>query len=90
MKNVSGYLKKTNKNNNYKDTDRSVNYSGTAIKKKRLCLKCGQKFLSKGPYNRICEKCSLTNERVSASTYSVGKRLPSEPSSFDKQLYELN
>lgn len=32
--------------------------------KKRACLKCGKQFNSKGPYNRICEPCSMMNERV--------------------------
>ncbi len=26
-------------------------------KKSRLCLKCGEKFLRIGPYNRLCGKC---------------------------------
>ena len=25
--------------------------------KSRLCSKCGKKFLSIGPYNRLCGKC---------------------------------
>ncbi|GAX60094.1 DNA repair exonuclease [Candidatus Scalindua japonica] len=35
------------------------------------CLKCGKKFHSEGPYNRICNKCNLINERTRANTYSV-------------------
>ncbi len=41
-------------------------------KKKRLCLKCGEKFLSERPYNRICEECSLINEEI-AFAHSFGK-----------------
>jgi hypothetical protein len=41
------------------------------FQKKRPCLKCGEKFLSQGPYNRICEKCSLINEEIALSTYTV-------------------
>ena len=42
--------------------------------KKRLCLKCGKKVLSKHPYNRICEECSLKNERIAFRTYSVSSK----------------
>ena len=90
MKNVSDYIKTKTKKAHLKDTDRNTCAPAIELRKKRACLKCGQKFLSKGPYNRICDKCSLTNERVASSTYSVGKRLPSDSSSFEKKLYELN
>ena len=43
-------------------------------KKKRLCLKCGKKFLSECAYNRICEECSLTNERIALRTHSVSSK----------------
>lgn len=35
-------------------------------RKMRLCLKCDppKKFLSNGPWNRVCEKCNHINERV--------------------------
>ena len=39
--------------------------------KERLCLKCGKKFLSKRPSNRICEKCSLINQRIALKLHSV-------------------
>ena len=39
--------------------------------KKRGCLKCGEAFISKGPYNCICEKCTYVNERTLKRTYSV-------------------
>lgn len=28
------------------------------VVKKRTCLMCGKKFLSKGPHNRRCKKCN--------------------------------
>ncbi len=64
-------IKKTLKNSSLVcDT----NKSGT--KKKRLCLKCGEKFLSRCSYNRICEKCSLTNKRIGLKTfYATSKHL---------------
>ncbi len=55
MKNVHGCLEPNMKT-------RGANKSGTVkteLKKKRICLKCGKKFLSKGPYNRLCEKCGV-------------------------------
>ncbi len=90
MKSVSGSLTTKRKKRNMEDADRSIITTGNVLKKKRACLKCGQKFLSKGPYNRICEKCGLSNERVASSAYSVGKRPVSSPNSFEKQLFELN
>jgi hypothetical protein len=43
-------------------------------KKERLCLRCGKKFSSECPYNRLCEKCSLKNEKISLKTYSVSSK----------------
>ncbi len=45
-------------------------------KKNRLCLKCGEKFLSRLPCNRICGKCGLTNKRIGLKTfYAASKHL---------------
>ncbi len=44
------------------------------IMKERLCLKCGEKFLSEHLYKRICEKCSLINKRIALKTYSVSSK----------------
>jgi ribosomal protein S27AE len=60
------------------------------LKKKRACLKCGKQFLSKGPYNRICDKCGLMNERVASSAYSVSEKSSSEPNTLEKRFYGLN
>ncbi len=62
----------------------------TGLKKKRACLKCGKQFLSKGPYNRICDKCGLMNERVASSTYSVSEKSSSESNTLEKRFYGLN
>ena len=37
---------------------------------KRLCLRCGKKFPSKGFHNRICMKCELINERQGKVNYN--------------------
>lgn len=43
----------------------------TGSKKARLCLRCGEKFLSEGPYNRVCEDCSVINARVYKNEYKI-------------------
>jgi ribosomal protein S27AE len=43
--------------------------------KKRSCLKCGSKFHSNGPENRICTKCNLTNLRIGLARDSLNFRL---------------
>ncbi len=90
MKKVSSGLETKRKRAKSEDVDGGTITARAVLKKKRACLKCGQKFLSKGPYNRLCDKCSLSNERVASSSYSVGNRAPSGPSPVEKQLYELN
>ena len=69
MKNTSGYLISNRKKKGLRE---NPNISRARLQKKRLCLRCGKKFPSKGLYNRICERCSLLNERMVKSTYSVG------------------
>ncbi len=56
-------------------------------KKKRLCLKCGEKFLSKRPFNRICEECSLKNERVAFRTHSVSSKPLGEEDPASRSRY---
>jgi hypothetical protein len=46
--------------------------------KERLCLKCGEKLVSECPYNNICEKCDLINEKKALKTFSVGSKLLGE------------
>ncbi len=69
MKNTSSYLISNRKKKGLRE---NPNISRARLQKKRLCLRCGEKFPSKGLYNRICERCSLLNERMVKSTYSVG------------------
>lgn len=56
-------------------------------KKKRLCLKCGKKFLSERPYNRICEKCSLINNRIALKTHSVSSTPLGEDDPISRSHY---
>ena len=37
-----------------------------AKKYKRNCLKCRKKFIGIGPYNRICDTCTIENSRQSS------------------------
>jgi Zn finger protein HypA/HybF involved in hydrogenase expression len=90
VKSISECSKPNIKSVKLKDTIEEVYTKVTGSKQKRMCLKCGEKFPSKGPYNRICEKCSSMNERVASSAYAVRESLPSEPSALEKRFYGQN
>ena len=90
MKNNTSHLKLNRKKVKSRGVHNDFSTTKTGLKKKRACLKCGNQFLSKGPYNRICDKCGLMNERVASSTYSVSEKSSSEPSSLEKRFYGLN
>ena len=90
MKSVSECSKPNSKKMKLKDTSKEAYTKVTGLKQKRICLKCGEKFPSKGPYNRICDKCSSMNERVATSTYAVRESPPSEPSALEKRFYGQN
>ncbi len=90
MKNNTNHIKLNRKKMKSSGVPEGFSTTKTGLKKKRACLKCGNQFLSKGPYNRICDKCGLMNERVASSTYSVSEKSSSEPSSLEKRFYGLN
>ncbi len=50
----------------------------TNLNKRRLCLKCGKKFLSIGPHNRLCENCISINEKIALKTFYVCSKSPDE------------
>ena len=56
-----------------KGNRRITDYSSPYVKiiKRRTCLKCKELFLSSSPYNRICEKCGLENEKTSSMGFFV-------------------
>ncbi len=58
---------------NYKPEYYNVKVS--KFENKRSCLKCGEKFHSNGPQNRICKDCNFTNLRIGPSSYSLSVRL---------------
>ena len=57
-----------------RDTSLSCDIYKFETLQERLCLKCEEKFLSKRPYNRICEKCSLINKKIALKTHSVSSK----------------
>ncbi|KKK55668.1 hypothetical protein LCGC14_3072240 [marine sediment metagenome] len=74
MKNNPGCSSTNIEENELKDKSDNFNTPVNRLYKKRLCLKCGKKFLSEGPHNRICVKCGLINVRIIVGTYSVSLR----------------
>ena len=90
MKSVSNYSKLNRKKMRLKDTNEEDSTKVISLKQKRVCLKCGEKFPSKGPYNRVCDKCSSMNERVANSTYAVRESSSPESSAAEKRFYGFN
>ncbi len=90
MKDNSSYLKPSRKKMKSREVLGGLSTTKGGLKKKRACLKCGKQFLSKGPYNRICDKCGLMNERVASSAYSVSEKPSSESNTLEKRFYGLN
>ncbi len=90
MKSVSNYSKLNRKKMKLKDTNEEDSTKVISLKQKRVCLKCGEKFPSKGPYNRVCDKCSSMNERVANSTYAVRESSSPESSAAEKRFYGFN
>ncbi len=90
MKRVSSYSKLNRKKMKLKDTSNEYSAKVISLKQKRVCLKCGEKFPSKGPFNRVCDKCSSTNERVANSRYAVRESSSPESSAAEKRFYGFN
>ncbi len=67
--------KKTSDGGKTKYEPEHYNIKVKKSKKKRFCLKCGNKFHSNGPGNRICEDCNLTNLKIGPASYTLSLRL---------------
>ncbi len=80
-------LKSDRKRKTLRDTSLSCDTYKFGSKKERLCLKCGEKFLSERPYNRICEKCSLINKRIALKTHSVSSKPLGEDDPISRPHY---
>ncbi len=74
MKNNYRCLNSNVESENLSDKSGCFDNDKISIKKRRVCLKCRKKFLSTGPYNRICEKCVLSNERIALKTFCVNPK----------------
>ncbi len=46
---------------------------GKSVKKSRLCLRCGEKFISIGSHNRLCGNCVSVNNKIAAKEFYVGQ-----------------
>ncbi len=57
-------LKSDGKRKTLRDTSLTCDTNKIRSKKKRLCLECGEKFLSERPYNCRCEECSLIIDEI--------------------------
>ncbi len=80
-------LKSKRKRKTLRDTSLSCDINKFESMKERLCLKCGEKFLSELPYNRICEKCSLINKRIALKTHAVSSKPLGEEDSISRSRY---
>jgi hypothetical protein len=87
MKKNHNSLNTDRKRKTLRDISLSCDTNKSWSKKKRLCLKCGEKFLSELPYNRICEKCSLINKKIALKTHSVSSKPLGEEDSISRSRY---
>ena len=90
MRNTSSCLSLNIEEKELKDKPDNFNTPVDRLQNKRLCLKCGKKFLSEGPHNRICVKCGLINDRIIVVTYSVSLRFSDVMNFVEEHLYDLN
>ena len=74
MRNNHNSLKSDRKRKTLRDPSFGYDTDKSESKKERLCLKCGEKFLSECSSNRICEQCSLINEKIALKTYPVSSK----------------
>jgi len=90
MKKMSKYIDINRKDNECDDNHKKNNRFKTKSKKKRICLRCEKQFVSEGPYNRICDKCRLANERIASSVYSINGPSAEIKNFVEKELHNLN
>ncbi len=90
MRNYSGCTSTNIEENELKDKPDNFNTPVNRLHKKRLCLKCGKRFLSQGHHNRICVKCGLINDRIRiVGTYSLSLRF-SDVMDYVEERTQLN
>ncbi len=90
MKNIPKCISINRKESKLEDTSKSGKPTKTKSKQKRYCLRCEKKFVSEGPYNRICDKCRLANERIASSVYTINGPSIEPKHLVEKELHKLN
>ncbi|MCP5008196.1 MAG: hypothetical protein GY941_30320 [Planctomycetes bacterium] len=90
MKNVPKCISMNRKESKIDGTYEKRKPAGNKSKQKRACLRCERKFISSGPYNRICEKCRLANERISSSAYSINGASKVPKHMVEREMHKLN
>ncbi len=76
MKNNYKCLNSHSNRSTSRNVPEGIDVKRTNLKKRRLCLKCGKKFLSIGPHNRLCENCVSINDKITMKTFFVCSKLP--------------
>ncbi len=76
---------------NTKNKPRKKRYVGTVkvITKKRTCLKCDKKFDSLHPFNRICDKCTVLNDRGGKKEHKVMGGMNTSSTDFISDLDKI-
>ena len=74
MRKNQNRLKSNRKRKMLRDTSLICETNTFWSKKERWCLKCGEKFLSECSSNRICEQCSLINEKIALKMHPVSSK----------------
>ena len=90
MKNMSKYIDINRKENESVDNHKKSNRFKSKSKKKRICLRCERQFISEGPYNRLCDKCRMANERIASSVYSINGSSAEIKNLVEKEVHTLN
>ncbi|MDR4497344.1 MAG: hypothetical protein MRK02_05370 [Candidatus Scalindua sp.] len=90
MKNISKCINGNRKENEPVSSHKKIRRFKSKTKKKRICLRCEKQFVSEGPYNRICDKCRLANERIATSVYSINGPSAEIKNFVEKELHKLN
>ncbi|MDR4504681.1 MAG: hypothetical protein MRK01_07815 [Candidatus Scalindua sp.] len=90
MKNISKCININRKESKSKETHKVCKPARRKSKEKRYCLRCDKKFISEGPYNRICDKCRIANERIASSVYSINGASVEPKHLVENGLHKLN
>ncbi|GJQ58069.1 MAG: hypothetical protein D8M57_01600 [Candidatus Scalindua sp. AMX11] len=90
MKNVTKCISVNRKESKSEEAHKGCRPARAKSRQKRYCLRCEKKFTSEGPYNRLCDKCRLANERIASSVYSINGTSVEPKHLAEKELHKLN